>query len=102
MGIEDMRKSNSSAKTPVGSKTDWARLETMLDADIEKAAEADVDNPPMDNDTWAKAVSVPAKSYIHIGLDEDVLGWFKTQGRGYQTRINAVLRRYVEAQRKVG
>ena len=35
-------------------------------------------------------------------LDDDVLIWFKGQGRGYQTRINVVLRRYMEAQKKAG
>jgi uncharacterized protein (DUF4415 family) len=35
-------------------------------------------------------------------LDNDVLGWFKSQGKGYQTRINTVLRRYYEAHRKAG
>ena len=44
----------------------------------------------------------PIKMPVGLKLDDDVLGWFKAQGRGYQTRMNAVLRRYMEAQRKVG
>jgi uncharacterized protein (DUF4415 family) len=39
---------------------------------------------------------------VGIKLDDDMLDWFKAQGRGCQTRINSVLRRYVEAQRKAG
>jgi uncharacterized protein (DUF4415 family) len=39
---------------------------------------------------------------VGIRLDDDVLAWFKGSGPGYQTRINTVLRRHVEAQRKVG
>jgi hypothetical protein len=37
----------------------------------------------------------PKKETITIRVDSDVLGWFKEQGRGYQTRINQVLRRYM-------
>jgi uncharacterized protein (DUF4415 family) len=35
-------------------------------------------------------------------FDEDVVAWFKSQGRGYQTRMNAVLRHYMQTQKKVG
>jgi uncharacterized protein (DUF4415 family) len=38
------------------------------------------------------------KTAISIRLDNDVLDWFKTQGKGYQTLINAVLRSYVNHQ----
>ncbi|NUM53127.1 MAG: BrnA antitoxin family protein [Candidatus Hydrogenedentes bacterium] len=38
------------------------------------------------------------KELVSIRIDPDVLGWFRKQGRGYQTRINAVLRSYIEAQ----
>ncbi len=42
---------------------------------------------------------LPAKkNLVSIRLDEDVLAWFKAQGKGYQSRINAVLRAYKEAQ----
>lgn len=96
-----IRQPDGSLRPPAG-KTDWARLKALPEAEIDAAAQADSDNPPMSDEAWAKAISVPAKRYIHLGVDEDVLGWFKDRGRGYQTRINAVLRRYVEAQRKVG
>jgi uncharacterized protein (DUF4415 family) len=39
---------------------------------------------------------------LGLRLDGDVLRWFKARGKGYQTRINSVLRRYMEAQRKAG
>ena len=100
-GILYVRQADGSLR-PNGNKTDWARLKAMPDDGIEAAAQADTDNPPMSDEAWATAVSVPSKHYIHLGVDEDVLGWFKDRGRGYQTRINAVLRRYVEAQRKAG
>ena len=41
--------------------------------------------------------AAPRKAAISLRLDEDVLEWFRAQGPGYQTRINAVLRAYKEA-----
>ena len=54
--------------------------------------------PPVE--PWTGLVTAPAADKVSIGirLDRDILAWFKAQGPGYQTRINAVLRRYVEAQ----
>jgi uncharacterized protein (DUF4415 family) len=43
--------------------------------------------------------AVPRKTSISLRIDADVLDWFKEQGAGYQTRINAVLRAYREAAR---
>lgn len=40
---------------------------------------------------------VPSKSLISLRLDQDVIEWFKGQGPGYQTRINAVLRAFRDA-----
>ena len=77
------------------TKTDWPRLRREHAAGQEPAketAEGDFD--------WAKAAVImpPAKAAISLRLDTDVLAFFKAQGRGYQTRINAVLRSYMEAQ----
>jgi len=47
----------------------------------------------------ARVVVPPGKKQITIRLDEDVLSWLKGQGRGYQSRINAILRAYYEAHR---
>jgi uncharacterized protein (DUF4415 family) len=44
-------------------------------------------------------LTIPGKQVITIRLDGDVLDWFKRQGRGYQTRINKLLRSYMEANR---
>ena len=43
---------------------------------------------------------VPPKAQLTIRVDREVLEWFRTQGRGYQTRINALLRAYMEAHKK--
>ena len=74
----------------------------MTDAEIEANARSDPDNPPLTAAWFKKAVLVypDGKTLISIRLDPDVLAWFKRQGKGYQTRINAVLRAYVQAHRK--
>ena len=41
-----------------------------------------------------------AKQMVSLRLDSDVLDWFKRQGKGYQAKINAVLRAYVEAHKR--
>ena len=51
---------------------------------------------------FGEVVMPVTKQPTSIRLDPDVLDWFKRKGKGYQTRINAVLRTYVEAQRKGG
>ena len=52
-------------------------------------------------DFWksARRVPPPGKTSIHIRLDSDVAAWFKAQGNGHLTRMNAVLRAYYEAHR---
>ena len=76
--------------------TDVERLDAMSDDDIDYS-----DNPATDAAFWAQAqVKLPEhKKGIYIRLDQDVLEWLKSQGAGYQTRINAVLRQYMDAQR---
>ena len=79
-------------------RTDWARFDRMTDEEAEAAALADPDNPPL-TDEWlskAKWVERPPKEAISIRIDADVLAWFRAQGSGYQSTMNAVLRSYVE------
>ena len=59
----------------------------------------DPDAVPGDEEFWrtARVVMPRRKEAITIRLDADVLDWFRRRGRGYQTRINAVLRSYMEA-----
>ena len=65
-------------------------------------AASDPDNPATTAEDWADATIgfPPAKTPVNAKFDVDVVDWFKSQGRGYQTRMNAVLRRYMEAHRK--
>ena len=82
--------------TKYTSKTDWKRLDRMDDSEIDYS-----DIPETDEDFWknAKLVVPVQKAKISIRLDKDILEWFKAEGKGYQTKINAVLRSYVEAHR---
>lgn len=87
------------------SRTDWVRIDALTDAEIEAAVRDDPDAAPiLDEAFWhdAEVVMPAAKTPVSIRLDRDVLDWFKAQGGRYQTRINAVLRAYVQAQKKAG
>ena len=57
------------------------------------------DIPELDDSFWDNAkIEYPEnKKPVTLRLDRDVLEWFKSTGKGYQTRINAILRSYVEA-----
>jgi len=79
-------------------RTDFARLDAMTDEDIAKAVAEDPDAVPLDID-WTKArlVLPDGKESVTIRVDKDVLNWFRRQGKGYQTHINAVLRAYKDA-----
>lgn len=75
------------------SKTDWQRLSKMKDQDIDTS-----DIPELGEDFFRHAeLHLPVKRAVTIRLDADVLEWFKGQGTGYQTRINQLLRQYMQA-----
>jgi uncharacterized protein (DUF4415 family) len=65
----------------------------MKDAEIDYS-----DIPPLDKSFFAKATEAwpPGKQQLTIRLDADVLKWLKAHGRGYQTRINRILRAVME------
>ena len=89
-----MKKTSTSRK----SQTDWKRLDTMKDEDIDTS-----DIPPVTPEMFAKAVvrqglkTRDSKVQLTIRVDRDVLAWFKSRGRGYQTQINALMRAYMDA-----
>jgi uncharacterized protein (DUF4415 family) len=76
------------------SRTDWERVENMRDEDIV----IDEDAPEITEEMMANAEVIRRpKEIVTLRLDTEVLEWFKAQGKGYQTRINAVLKAYVKA-----
>src|SRR5580700_4267148 len=82
-------------------KTDWARVDALTDDEIAAAVADDPDAVPINID-WSDAVLVipPRKKAISIRVDEDVLDFFRREGDGYQRRINAVLRSYMQQKAK--
>jgi uncharacterized protein (DUF4415 family) len=71
------------------SRTDWSKV---------AAAEDDVEE---EIDWSAAAFTLPvAKEMVSIRLDQDVLDFFRRGGKGYQTRMNAVLRSFMASQSK--
>ena len=76
-------------------KSDLARIDRTRDADIDYS-----DIPALDRTFLKKATTPwpPAKRQLTIRLDADVLDWLKGQGKGYQTRINRILRVVMESQ----
>jgi uncharacterized protein (DUF4415 family) len=68
------------------------------------AEEIELDDSFWDNARWQAPLfppeePAPKKVSVHLRLDKDVLDWFKAQGKGHLTRMNAVLRAYFESQR---
>lgn len=86
-------------------KTDWAAVKALTDEEIDRAIAEDPDAAPILDEEWfrtAEVVLPEPKTPISIRLDREVIEWFKSQGTGYQSRINAVLSAYVKAHRKPG
>jgi len=78
------------------SGTDWKRIDSLRDEDIDYS-----DIPKLGPDFFARAIVWPGtKKQITLRIDPDVLTFFRKQGRGYQTAINAVLRKYMEARKE--
>ena len=82
------------------TRSDWARAAAMTSEEIEADIASDPDEAGMVVDWDNVSVELPKpKADLHMRIDRDVLDFFRKTGRGYQTRINAVLRSYVECAR---
>jgi uncharacterized protein (DUF4415 family) len=88
-------------KTSAKTGTNWKRVRALNDGEVRKAVASDPDVHGTTPDFWANAkVVLPRpKQPITIRLDADLLAWLRSQ-KGYQTRINAVLRTYMQASRR--
>ena len=80
---------------PSKGATNFKRLRAMRDADIDFS-----DIPKLGKSFWKNArLTMPEpKDRLTIRVDHDVVQWLKKNGPGYQTRINAILRSFMEAQ----
>lgn len=82
-------------------RTDLKRLDQMSEEEIEEGARNDPDTLLLEDCDLStlKVVMPESKRAISLRVDPVVLNYFKSFGKGYQTRMNAVLRAYVETQR---
>jgi len=87
-------------KRPISnsSKTNWDHLKATGDDEVDTS-----DIPELTPQQFARAVvrrgltPVQSKAQVTLRIDQDVLDWFRQQGPGYQTKINALLRAYMDA-----
>lgn len=97
-----VRHSPKSAK-PHRGRTNLRRVRSTTNAEIEADIARDADVAPLLDDEWfanARAVQPVQKIAISIRVDPDVVEFFRKSGPGYQTRMNAVLRAFVERARR--
>lgn len=87
---------NKTKKQSLKGRFDLAKIEATTEEDIERHAREDDD--AWTDEMFAKAhILRPRKEGIHIMVDPRVLAFFRREGRGYQSRINAALEAYVDA-----
>ena len=80
------------------SKTDWARLKAAGKSAILTREHPEVEIKHIVRGVVRRGLQpLPSKASISLRVDQDVLEWFKSQGPGYQTRINTVLRAFRDA-----
>ncbi len=93
-----MKRASSSLK----SASDLKRFAAQRDSEVV----IDHDAPAWTPEMFARAVvkrgldTPPAKTLLSLRVDSDVVEWFRAQGRGYQSRMNALLRAYMDAHRQ--
>ncbi|MDH3599640.1 MAG: BrnA antitoxin family protein [Candidatus Tectomicrobia bacterium] len=85
------------------SETDWDAVRKTTDEEIDAACSRDpVWQEEMGGDEWTEQIDLvrPAKKAIYAKFDADIIEFYQSFGRGYQARMNAVLRAYMEAHRQ--
>lgn len=72
------------------------------ETEINKGIKADPDNPEWTDDMFSRAVrgrqKTPTKTQLTVRFDPDIIEWFKSQGAGYQSRMNDALRQHIDTQ----
>ena len=92
--LADMRKRGE-------TRSNWAKAAALTNEEIEAQIAADPDEADMVIDWDSATVEMPQpKAVLNMRVDRDVLDFFRKMGKGYQTRINAVLRSYMQRARQ--
>ena len=82
-------------------RTNWDKIDAVTGAQLEASICADVDDVRGEPDWTQAIVGIPApKDHINIRIDHDVLQWFRSNGKGYQTLMNNVLRAFVQTRQQ--
>ena len=82
------------------TRSNWAKAAALTNEEIEAQIAADPDEAGMVIDWDSATVEMPQpKAVLNMRIDRDVLEYFRKMGKGYQTRINAVLRSYMDRMR---
>jgi uncharacterized protein (DUF4415 family) len=82
------------------SRTDLSRVDAITDEELERLVAEDEDERGILPDwTQAKLVLPQAKQSVHLRLDREIIAFFKSQGKGHISRMQAVLKAYVDAHR---
>jgi uncharacterized protein (DUF4415 family) len=82
------------------SRTDWGRVDAQTDTELERLVAADEDERGLQADwTQAKLVLPQAKQSVHLRLEQEIISFFKSKGKGHISRMQAVLKAYVDAHR---
>jgi uncharacterized protein (DUF4415 family) len=80
------------------SRTDLSRVDAITDTELERLVAEDEDERGIAPDwTQAKLVLPQAKQSVHLRLDGEIIAFFKSQGKGHISRMQAVLKAYVDA-----
>jgi uncharacterized protein (DUF4415 family) len=86
-----VRKTLAECKLTLASKRKLAKLAELPDSEIDFS-----EIPPLTESFWKNAVRNPfyrpVKQQLTVRLDADIVAWLRRQGKGYQTRLNQVLR----------
>ena len=82
-------------------RTNWDKIDAVTGTQLEASIRADVDDVRGEPDWTQAIVGIPApKDHINIRIDHDVLQWFRSNGKGYQTLMNNVLRAFVQTRQQ--
>ena len=82
-------------------RTNWDKVDAVTRTKLEESIRADVDDVKGEPHWTQAIVGIPApKDHINIRIDHDVLHWFRSNGKGYQTLMNNVLRAFVQSRQQ--
>ena len=90
-------KQPSKPRTPSRGRADLDRLRRLSDAEVRDSSPPELSGLPHDFWDTAELVEPVRKQAVSLRIDEDVLAWFKQRGPRYQSRMNAVLRSYMNS-----